>query len=332
MLLDDTPNLRTCLVERAGIRGCEVMQVDILKMTIKDLTDKICKELFLKQPQRLLNLTNNRYYTKEDESMLLSAFEQFNEGGARIEVHEGRYCSENEISIEVEFVPPKENPHNFKEDTKVFYFDSSHSVEQCKYQICDEFGLFKGTNEDEIKKQYLLYRLDNFDDPTHPLRKEKATFEKNVVRFGEKLILKNSKDGAGPGDILKIGISITSSGLPEDSTFIGTLDASADQKLEDVRDMILSMDRFQKKNLDESCLRIREKQNNMFFGRIFRQKQYGQTLKQCGIKGDYQMVVQPLLEPEEIDEKTFVLLMCRRDCKTKTYSQKSEAKFSVPAN
>lgn len=37
-----------------------------------------------------------------------------------------------------------------------------------------------------------------------------------------------------------------------------------------------------------------------------------------------------LPEPEELDEKTFVLLLCRRDCKTKTYSDKKEAKFSVP--
>lgn len=51
------------------------MQVDILKMTIKDLTDKICKDLFLKAPQRLLNLTTSNYYTKEDENKLLKEFE-----------------------------------------------------------------------------------------------------------------------------------------------------------------------------------------------------------------------------------------------------------------
>ena len=77
VLLDDTPNLRTALVEKANEAGVEVMQVDILKMTIKDLTEKICKEFFLKAPQRLLNLTTSRYYTKEDENKLLCEFEQF---------------------------------------------------------------------------------------------------------------------------------------------------------------------------------------------------------------------------------------------------------------
>lgn len=62
-------------MEKAGERSSTVMTVDILVMTIADLTEKICKELHLKQPQRLLNLTSNRYYTKEDEFKLLSAFE-----------------------------------------------------------------------------------------------------------------------------------------------------------------------------------------------------------------------------------------------------------------
>ena len=67
--------MRTALVGRADEAGVEVMQVDILKMTIKDLTDKICKDLFLKAPQRLLNLTTSNYYPKEDENKLLKEFE-----------------------------------------------------------------------------------------------------------------------------------------------------------------------------------------------------------------------------------------------------------------
>lgn len=137
-------------------------------------------------------------------------------------------------------MPPKENKDNLEEDSKIFYFDITHTVEQCKYEICEEFGI----KDKEDIKQYLLYRLDHFDDPAHPIRKEKATFEKSHVRFGETIVLKNSKDAAGPGDQVKLNISLTTSGLPEDSTFIGILEVSVEQKLADARDMILNMDRF----------------------------------------------------------------------------------------
>lgn len=73
--LDSTPNLRTALVEKGWEAGVEIMQVDILKMTIRDLTNKICKDFFLKEPHRLLNLTSGKYYTKEDENKLLHEFE-----------------------------------------------------------------------------------------------------------------------------------------------------------------------------------------------------------------------------------------------------------------
>ena len=42
-------------------------------------------------------------------------------------------------------------------------------------------------------------------------------------------------------------------------------------------------------------------------------------------------MIQLLEEPEDLlDEKTFVLLFCRRDCKTRTYSNKMESKFTIP--
>ena len=60
--------------------------------------------------------------------------------------------------------------------------------------------------------------------------------------------------------------------MPEDSTFLGILEVSVEQKLDDVQDMIINMDKFKNKEVDESCLRLREKQSNMFFGKIFRAK------------------------------------------------------------
>jgi len=132
--VDDTPNIRTCLVHRKDVSAVENIQVDILKQTVADLTAYICKEFFLKPPQRIRNLTANRFYNKEDEGKLLKEFEQFREGGARVQIEEGRCCSEGEISFSVELQRAKDDkakdnkdadgkPEEDKEESKVFYFD-----------------------------------------------------------------------------------------------------------------------------------------------------------------------------------------------------------------
>jgi len=41
-------------------------------MTIKTLTDYIIKEMNLKSPQRIRNLTTKKLYVKEEEDMILS--------------------------------------------------------------------------------------------------------------------------------------------------------------------------------------------------------------------------------------------------------------------
>jgi hypothetical protein len=56
--VDETPNLRTCLVHQDTNDPVEKLTVDILKMTIKDLTQYITKELHLSGPYRIRNLTS----------------------------------------------------------------------------------------------------------------------------------------------------------------------------------------------------------------------------------------------------------------------------------
>jgi len=113
--VDDTPNIRTCLVHRKDVSAVENIQVDILKQTVA-------------------NLTANRFYNKEDEGKLLKEFEQFREGGARVQIEEGRCCSEGEISFSVELQRAKDDkakdnkdadgkPEEDEEECKVFYFD-----------------------------------------------------------------------------------------------------------------------------------------------------------------------------------------------------------------
>lgn len=77
----------------------EKITVDILKMTISDLTKYIIKEFHLVGNYRLRNLTSGALYTSADCDSLLTSFEQFNEGGARIQIEQGRYLKESEGSI-----------------------------------------------------------------------------------------------------------------------------------------------------------------------------------------------------------------------------------------
>jgi len=75
-------------------------------------------------------------------------------------------------------------------------------------------------------------------------------------------------------------------------------------------------------------IRIREKQRNMFFGRILRD--HTKSLKQQSIQSNAQIVVQVLEQPEVLDANMFVLLLCKRNVSLRTYMVKQEVKFIFP--
>lgn len=76
--LDDTPNLRSCIVNsEEKDQTFERFHVDIFTMTIKSLTEYLAREMKLKGPRRLRNLTTKKLYIKEEEDLILNTFEQF---------------------------------------------------------------------------------------------------------------------------------------------------------------------------------------------------------------------------------------------------------------
>lgn len=64
----------------------------------------------------------------------------------------------------------------------------------------------------------------------------------------------------------------------------------------------------------------------MFFGRIFREN--GKSLKQSQIQNHAQIVVQPLNEPEQLDNNTLILFISQRIVVVKDYMEKREFKFT----
>ena len=64
-------------------------------------------------------------------------------------------------------------------------------VDACKFDICTAFGI-----DDLETDTYTLFRMDALDQPTIPIRKEKAPITKSNLKDGELLTLKSNKDVA----------------------------------------------------------------------------------------------------------------------------------------
>jgi hypothetical protein len=70
-------------------------------MTVRDLAKMLAKQFGLKGPRVIRNLERGTVYSSEDADMLLKSFSQFQEGGARITLESGEFCSINEIALKV---------------------------------------------------------------------------------------------------------------------------------------------------------------------------------------------------------------------------------------
>ena len=122
---------------------------------------------------------------------------------------------------------PKGNDKNLEDDWKVFYFDNSYTIEQGKHEICEEFGI----NDIDEMKNYSLYHIDAFGEPAQAIRKEKHTFDKVRISFGDTIILKNNKE-VNWDDKIIVNVNVTKTGFSEDCTYLGPLDVSREYTLE----------------------------------------------------------------------------------------------------
>lgn len=122
--VNDTPNLRTVLAcHEDAPSDTKTLIVDILKMSVKDLTAFLVKELEVKGAHRVRKLFDNKLFNKEDEDTLLATFPGFEEGGTRLSLEAGNYCSFAEVAVKVKIQPKKEDKDKFNtEDYKFFHF------------------------------------------------------------------------------------------------------------------------------------------------------------------------------------------------------------------
>ena len=118
------------------------------------------------------------------------------------------------------------------EEANQFYLSADVTSKECKDLACKEFGV--------PPTGCTLFRVNGFDEPVFPLRKDKQPLTKSHIASGDLLILMNDADIL-PEDRLILHIHMTVSGLPDDSQYIDKIDVFKEFTLRDLKEAILLM-------------------------------------------------------------------------------------------
>ncbi len=156
--IDSTENIRTVIVNMDSDKNTfDRYQINI-DWTLQELTDYILKEKQLEPPYKLRNLTTQRLFVKEELDTKMRSYQDFQIGGARVQLEYGRYPSMSEIVVLVSLKGQESHYESF-------YVPSNATVKELKTQVCKEFG-----GLDEAK--YTLYRVNYLEEPVFPLRRD----------------------------------------------------------------------------------------------------------------------------------------------------------------
>lgn len=168
-----------------------------------------------------------------------------------------------------------------------------------------------------------------YEEPQYIVKKEKQVWAKNHITNGDFLILKSEQDIL-PDEQVIIDIHETKTGVPNDCQNIGHVKLRDSDTIDDLKEAIIEMEEYRDKpevaNIDIEKIRLRVRSRNLFFGKIFREK--NKTLKQLKIKSGVHLVVQFLSEPEDLKNNEMVLLVRKRDIKNMSYHDFIEFNYS----
>jgi len=107
------------------------------------------------------DLANSRLYAAEEMSQKLMVYEEFVEGGTRIQLEIGKPTTLAEITVDVML-------YGKLDDCRQFYFNADIPLKDAKKDICANFS----SEAAEITPdKYTLHRVDAFNDPTYALNK-----------------------------------------------------------------------------------------------------------------------------------------------------------------
>ena len=123
-----------------------------------------------------------------------------------------------------------------------------------------------------------------------------------------------------PHEQFKMSVHLTNSGLSDDSTYLEDIEVPREYTLAELKEVVLDLPTIAKQAvtaLNHKYVRVREKQYNGFFGRIFREDT--KTLRWHNIKDRCSLVIQILPEEEILGINDYVLFYSKRDSASRTY-------------
>ena len=130
--LDDSENMRTIIVNTEYDKSSfQRYQVNI-DQTLSELLPFLKEKFNLEGEHRLRSLTEKKAFCKEEMDSKLRQYEEFREGGARVQIEQGRPTTMAEISLKVLL-------HPNEEDIRFFYFNADISVAEAKMLCALEF-------------------------------------------------------------------------------------------------------------------------------------------------------------------------------------------------
>ncbi|CAD8204134.1 unnamed protein product [Paramecium pentaurelia] len=292
------------LVEQGDKVGVSKFYVN-MNQTVQELIEFIKEQFGIIDAHRLRNLNGSILFCKTDLSIQLKEFQDFREGGARLQIEKGEVPENGKISIVVQY----------KEQNIEIHVDPREDkIEQIKLESCKSFNL--------DSSQHRLYKVDWLQVASEGLTDETKTVSQCYLRDRDLLMLCD-KTAQIDCELIRFQLYSTTTGYPDDCLFQKHETMRKDATLKDLKQMIISTFGL---NIDIDHLRVRDINKNRFFGQVFRKLELPLQKLQFSTND---IVYQVLNNPENLKDDEMLLLIKQRDPINKVYIKPQEFIFKT---
>lgn len=254
-----------------------------LTWKIKDLIDDLKDLLKIEGPVRIRKVSDKNWAFTEHFNHKLKSIPEFEKGQLKISIERGESPSVGQIIIKVGL----DSPENLLE---ILCKSTDHLSDIVK-TICERYKI--DINEHKI------YRTDWNKQPTAAIKNYTQMISKSNIGDGDFLLIK-SIDTVISSEMIKLFIHFTKTGYPSDCEFLEEISVAEEMTLIKLKELIFEMPKIFCENLSPYCLRIRERTDAFWFGKIFRENE--KSLMYHGINFGSCLAVQILSNPDEFKQ------------------------------